>query len=91
MTNALPCLPRHPRELGFEAGIFVENRKIKKTGLTNEKTVVYLCPIAPDDGMSEGAVLKKSQKKQIFDLTKRNSMLYFILTPLMLRGWLRRC
>ena len=41
-----------------------------KSGLTNGKRVVYLCPIAPDDGDVAGCGAEKILKKMDFGFDK---------------------
>ena len=55
------------RELGFEGGVFFGKPKnFSKLGLTKRKRVVYLCPIAPDDGDVGGCGVEKNPEKNGF-------------------------
>jgi len=45
---------------------FGENEKFSESGLTNEKSVVYLCPVAPDDGDVGRCGAEKILKKMDF-------------------------
>ena len=54
------------RELGSEAGVFGKIENFSESGLTNGKSVVYLCPIAPDDGDVGRCGAEKILKKMDF-------------------------
>ena len=50
--------------------IFEKSKFFWEWGLTNEKRVVYLCPIAPDDGDVGGSGAEKILKKMDFGFDK---------------------
>ena len=53
--------------------------KFSESGLTKRKSVVYLCPIAPDDGDVAGCVAEKILKKMDFGFDKAEKHAIFLL------------
>ncbi len=66
------------RELGSEAGIFGKIEFFSESGLTNGERVVYLCPIAPDDGDVGGCGAEKILKKMDFGFDKAEKHAIFL-------------
>ena len=54
------------RELGSEVTFFGGNENFSESGLTKWKSVVYLCPVAPDDGDVGGCGAEKNPEKKGF-------------------------